>query len=303
MAEWADILQEGKFDGVRFDFVSTRDEGSNELDVQRLPGKPGQKVAARARNGRRWEILGIFIEDDYPDTMDQLIAKLDNGGEPKEFVHPVFGVFKASCESWHVLHDVDDAADSATVQITLVEHTEDTASPSAIRSTTPARANAVRSAAADVLSALSAFVAATEVQNNTYVLEVTAAVNAANGVADELEASGDEMSALEVQSSTNSTLSTVAIAVDAGADYDSTEAYDLGAAVQAMAAAISDMANELIEAKPPLQTFTVAADTNLLTFVHGLYGNSERVDEVLQLNSVADPSLLAAGTKVMAYGV
>ncbi len=302
MAEWADILQVGKFDGVAFDFVSTRDEGGNTLDKQEFPNKPGAFVQGRARNARRTTVMAIFIEDDYPDTLNNLLAKLENGGEPKEFIHPVWGTTKAACERFTVTHDVEDAADSATIQIDFVEHTEESAGPKAVKNTTPARANAVRSAVTDVLVALSAFEAATEVQNNEYVLEVTGAINAASDVADSLEADGENLSALEVQAQANAALSTVAVAVDAGADYDTPEAFDLGAAVLVLSAAISDMANELINAKPPLQTFTVGAATNLLSLVHALYGDSERADEVLQLNNIPDPSLIPAGFQVAAYG-
>jgi len=301
-ALWEDILQVGKFDGVQFDFVRATLEGGNTLDQQMFPNKPGAFVQGRARNGRRFDVLGIFIEDDYHDTMNQLIAKLENGGAPKEFVDPVFGSFMAACERFLVTHDADDAADSATIQITFVEHTDGAQGPKAITNTTPARANAVRSAVTDVFVALSAFQAATEVQNNDYVLQVTAATNAASSIADSLEATGDDLSALDIQKQTNATLATIDAAVSTGANYATTEAYDLGAAVLAMSSSVSTMAQELIEAKPPLQLFTIVADTNLLAFVFDLYGDSSRADEVLALNSIPDPSLIPAGSKVQAYG-
>jgi prophage DNA circulation protein len=302
MALWADILQVGSFDGVTFDFVSARDEGSNTLDAQTFPNKNGAFIQGRARNGRRFSVLAVFIEDDYPDTLNQLIAKLENGGAPKRFVHPVRGEFLAACERFTVTHDAEDAADSATVQIDFAEHTDDTQGPKAVTNTTPARANAVRSGVTDVLVALSAFQAATEVQNNAYVLQVTAATNAASSIADSLEATGDDLSALDIQKQANATLAVIDAAVTTGADYDSTEAYELGAAVLAMSSAVSTMAQDLIEAKPPLQVFTVRADTNLLQFVHDLYGDSDRADEVLALNSIPDPSLIPAGFKLSAYG-
>jgi prophage DNA circulation protein len=304
MASWDDILQVGKFDGVEFDFVSTKDEHSNELDQQKFPNKPGTFIAPRSRNGIRFSVLAIFIEDDYPDKMDELIEKLDNGGAPKEFVHPVFGSFKAACERFTVTHDIEDCADSATLEISFAEHTEDGSGTKAIRATTPARANAVRSAAAEVLTALSAFQEATEApNNNAYVLQVTGAINAAESIAESLEATGDEISSLEVQAQTNAALAVIEEAVDAGADYDSTEAYDLGQSVLVMSSAVSTMANELIDAKPPLQERAVVADTNLLALAHDFYGDSTRADELLTLNSFPDPSLIPAGFKVLAYGV
>jgi prophage DNA circulation protein len=301
-ALWSDILQVGKFDHVVFDFVRSTLEGGNTLDQQIFPNMAGTTVQGRGRNGRRFSVLGIFIEDDYPDTMNALIAKLENGGVPKEFVDPVFGSMLAACDTFSVAHDAEEAADSATIQINFIEHAASAQGPLAITNTTPARANAVRAAITDVLVALSAFEEATEVQNNPYALEVTGAINAANGIADELEATGDDLTAPDIQTQANVALSTCDAAVATGADYDSPEAYDLGQALLAMAAAVQGLAQDLIEAKPPLQVYVVPADTNLLAFAHDLYGDSSRADEVLGLNSIPDPSLIPAGFRMSAYG-
>lgn len=303
-ATWEDILQVGKFDGVAFDFVRATVDGGNTLDQQAFPNKAGTFIQGRARNGRKFTVLGIFIEDDYPDTMTALLAKLENGGVPKEFVDPVFGSFQASCDTFQVTHDAEDAADSATIQINFVEHTDGATGPLAVTNTTPARANATRSCVTDVLVALSAFQEATEIQNNAYVLEVQGAMNAASSIADTFEADEDNLSALDIQKQANAALATIELAVEAGSDYDTAEAYDLGAAVLAMSTAVSSMAQDLIEAKPPLNSYPIVADTNLLAFAHDLYGDSSRADEVLALNNIPDPSLIPAGFPggIKAYG-
>jgi prophage DNA circulation protein len=298
-ALWDDILQDGKFDGVRFDFVRSTFEGGNDIDQQRFPNSNGQQNQGRGRKGRRFRILGIFIEEDYPDTMNALVAKLENGGAPKEFVDPVWGSMQASVDSFSINHDADDARDSATVDISFVEHTTGTQGPRAITSTTPARANAVRSSVNDVFVALSAFQAATEVQNDPHVLEVTGLVNAAtssvSSIADSFEDTGDQLAAPVVQAQANASLVLIDSAVASNADYDSTESYDLGAALLAMAAALSAMAQDLIEAKPPLVRFPVLTNTDILRFTHDLYGDSARAQEVLDLNSIPDPMDIPAG--------
>lgn len=302
---WSDILQVGSFDGVVFDFVRATFEGGNTLDQQTFPNRAGTFIQGRARNGRRFEIMGIFIEDDYPDTMNRLIAKLENGGNPVEFVDPVFGSFKASCDHFVVTHDVEEAADSATIQITIIEHTEGNVGTVGAKNTTPARANAVRSRATDALVALSAFQEALDVQSNPYVIQVEGAINAASSIADSLEATGDELSALDVQKQGNATLAVIETAIATGADYDSAEAYDLGAAMLAMSSSVSGLVQDLIDAKPPLQTYPVLADTNLLAWAHGKYGDSSRAEEVLSLNSFPDPTLIPAGFPggIKAYAV
>lgn len=301
-AVWSDMLQEGKFDGVRFDFVRSTVEGGNTIDEQELPNVNGQQNQGRGTNGRKFSILGIFIEEDYPDTMDALIAKLENGGAPKEFVDPVFGSFQASCKRWTVTHDADDASDSATIQLDFAVHASGVQGPRAVTNTTPARANALRSSVTEVLVALSAFQAATEVQNNEYVLQVQGAATAASSIADKLEQTGDQLSAPDVQQQANATLAIIELAVESGSDYDSTEAYDLGAAVLAMSSGVSGLAQDLIDAKPPLGIQVVRADTNLLALAFDLYGDSSRADELLALNSIPDPAFIPVGFKVLAYG-
>ena len=298
-ATWEDILQVGSFDGVTFDFVNLQDEGGNTLDEQEFPNRAGRRVQGRGTNGRVWNIRTVFVEDDYPDTMNALIAKLENGGEPKKFVHPVDGSFQASCRTWRRVHDADDAVDSAVMDIVFVEHTETLLGPRAVTSSTPARANATRSSVLEVFAALSAFQAATEIQNDPHVLEVTGLVNAATSsvtsVVDSLESTADQLGVPDIQGQTNASLTTVDAAVASNADYDSPESFDLGAALLAMAAALSAMAADLIEARPPLQNFPVLADTDILRFTHDLYGDSSRADEVLALNSIPDPMFIPAG--------
>lgn len=296
--EWDDILQEGSFGGVKFDFVSVRDGGSNDIDEQKFRGKSGGKIDPRGRNSARWDILAVFIEDDYPEKMYDLVNQLDDGGKVKEFVHPIFGSRQASCATFTVNHDAEDARDSCTVQISLVESIDEEVDLVPRTNTTPARANAVRSLMEEVLAALSAFEAALEVQNQPAVLAVMGAVNAFSGIVDSLEATGEDLSNVAIQASANGGLAKADEAIALIADYESTEQYNLSAALLEMSHALADMAQGLVEQRPPLSTFTVSADTNLLQLAHDLGADAE---ELLALNSFPDPSLIAAGFKVLAY--
>jgi prophage DNA circulation protein len=295
---WDDILQEGSFDGVKFDFVSVRNGYSNDIDNQKFPGRKGTKRVGKGRNGATWEILAIIIEDDYPQKMKDLTLALDNGGEAKWFVHPIDGSTLAVCERFTVNHDAEDARDSCTIQISLSEQLIDDLEIIVSSGTTAGRANAVRSLATQVLQALSAFEAATEVQNSPIGLAVIGAVNAANGIADELEATGDDLSAIAIQATANGGLSAIDAAVSLISDFATEEQYDLSAALLSMASSMRDLAQNLIEKKPPLAFYKVPADTNLLALAHAISADAE---ELLALNSFADPSLIPAGTTFIAY--
>jgi prophage DNA circulation protein len=298
---WEDTLLEGSFDDVTFDFVSAREEHANDLDIQKFPGRPGQRVVGRANSGTRFEIMAVFIEDDYPEVMNDLIAKLKNGGVPKKFIHPIFGSFQASAERFAVHHDAEDR-DSGTIQISFQEHTDGAAGPTKTTNSTPAKANKVRSLGTQVLQALGTFQENVDfITTNDYVVEVEGAVAAAQSTADSLEATGDQLSSTAISSMANSVISKTDDAIETLADYETTEQYDLSAALLAMAAALTELAELLIENRPPLQTFKVVADTNLLQWVFDRYGDPSRVAEVLGLNSFPDPMLIPAGFDVVAY--
>lgn len=295
---WEERLQEGSFSGVRFDFVSTKDDHTNDIDEQNFPGRAGTHAVPRGRRGTSIDVMAIFIEDDYPEQMEKLIAKLDDGGVVKKLVHPVFGEINAACKRFTVQHDVDDAIDTGSITITFVEDNGAESGPRAVTNTTPARANSVRSLADSVLVALSTFQAALDVQNSEIGLAVTGAVNAASSIADSLEASFDDLSTLEVQATTNGGLALCDEAVVLLADYETTEQYDLAAAMLEMSHALRDLAQDIIDQRPPLSVYAVPADTNLLQLAHDLGADAE---ELLTLNSIPDPSLIPAGFKVQAY--
>lgn len=295
---WDEILQEGSFGGVTFDFVSAKDDHANDLDEQKFPNRPGTRVVPRGRVGTTIDVMAIFIEDDYPEKMNDLIAQLDDGGVVKKLVHPVFGTINAACKRFTVTHDIEDARDSGSVTITFVEDNDEEAGPRAVTSTTPARANQVRTLGDSVLVALSTFQAALEIQNSEIGLAVTGAVNAASSIADSLEADFANLSVIEIQATTNGGLAKCDAATVLLADYETTEQYDLAAALLEMAHALRALAQDLIDQRPPLSVYVVPATTNLLSLAHALGADAE---ELLALNSIPDPSSIVAGSKVRAY--
>ncbi len=294
---WSDILQEGSFGGVKFDFVSVRDEHSNDTDQQRLPGRPGTKVVPRTRNGNRYEVLAIFIDDDYPEKMNNLIAQLDDGGVVKKLVHPIFGEVNASCERFSVSHDAEDGCDSGTITITFIEDNDANLGPTTTLLTTPAMANAVRTQAEVTLAALAAFGDATTVQ----IAAVRTAVALAISIADQFDAIKADVSSIAIEATANAGLTKIDAAIVLVADYETTEQYDLGAALQALASELRELTETLLEARPTLTEHVVVADTNLLALVFAVYGSSDRVEEVMALNSIPDPSLIPVGFRLKFY--
>jgi prophage DNA circulation protein len=69
-----------------------------------------------------------------------------------------------------------------------------------------------------------------------------------------------------------------------------------------MALALTDMAETLIHAKPPLRDRTVDFDGNLHLIAHAWYGDYTRATELLRLNpKVRNPNFIECGTVLKAY--
>jgi len=192
--------------------------------------------------------------------------------------------------------------------MTLLEHT-DGEGVTVQRDPIPARANQVRTLGTEILEALSELQATLEIQNSEIGLAVIGAVNAANSVAESLEATGDDLSSIAVQATTSGAVAKVDEAITLVADYSSSEEYELSRLLCDLAGALSAMAGSLIEKRPPLQKFSVVAETNLRAWVFDKYCKlglsveelEDRVNEVLSLNSFPDPMTIPAGFSVIAY--
>lgn len=317
MSRWEDFIQEGSFRGIRFDFVSAREQHVNVLDVRKYPGRDGASVQKRARDPLRISVMAVFIEEDYPAQLWRLSEALDDG-TPGELVHPIHGTIKASCESHEVAHDAEEA-DSGTITITFIEHTEQAALVFQDRPSVAGKANETRADAADTTTAANNYLENTlstlqDTMSNAVALGSSAyaaaynttqaciaAANAAASVADTLEADGDTMSALEIQALSNQALSALDVQVKALADYETEAAYELSRQLLNTAAALGELAKLFISQKPPLMVYVVDADISLLAWVHARYQDSSRAAEVLALNVIPDPLLIPAGTSLRAY--
>lgn len=304
---WEEFLQPGSLGGVEFDFISTKDKGGRDLDRQEFPGRKGRALDDRSAKGEEHSIVAIFIEDDYPDVMNDLLAVLRKGGI-LEFVHPVFGSSKVGVEDWEVGHDIEDAADAAGITIALVEHTD---APSVETSSVPARANAVRSTSDAARASASAILdpgydAPAEII--PAVSGVDAVCSQASAAADAIEAGSLSLSVAEIQSSVNSVRSQIAAVEDVIADYNSIETSDLGRDLSALAQSISDLGDLVIAARPPIIEERVEADIPLLTWVQMKYPTltseqlEERVAEVTTMNDIADPLSVPLGASLRRYG-
>ena len=315
--KWEEFLQDGSYKGVTFDFVSAREQGGNELDVQVFPGRNGARVQKRRRKELRIDVMAVFVEDNYPENMLDLLNKLSDG-TPGELIHPVFGSIQASAESFTSIHDAEDP-DSGMIQITFVEDTPDAEKVFTQKNTVAGKASETRANADQVNTNAAAYVeqVVSEIEEavslavalgsvayaeavNTAELCTSAAAEASIA-ADTLEQDGDAMTSASIQSLVNSTLAGIDAAVLALGDYTTEQASDLETSLLAMAASLDELALALLSLKPPLITVMVEATIPLLAYAHAVYGDSSRAEELLLLNDLDDPLVIPVGTLMRQY--
>jgi prophage DNA circulation protein len=305
-AGWDTLLQQGSWKGIAFEFVSVADKHSRDLDRQRFPLRPGANIEDRTRNELEITVRAVFEGDDYPETMNKLIAAIDEGGVG-ELVHPVFGTIQAACTPAEVRHDAEDGCDFATVEMTFVEHTE---SAFVFQDTSLASsANMVRTAEAAVDTAIAqlldpdALAAMPDEDAARAACTLAAEANvAAETVATDIETNVDDLSASDITAAVNGVLLAIDTAQTQIANYTTPEAYGLGRALIGLSSAVSEMATLAIEMKPPLiQAPPTTEPMSLLEWVHRRYGDSSRAEEVLRLNSIADTFSIPAQARLWCY--
>jgi prophage DNA circulation protein len=146
---WADFLQPCSFGGVAFEIISIDDNATFEVDEQTFPHRSRAHQEGRGENAEEFSVEAVFIDDDYPDVMNELLDKIREN-KPQELVHPVRGQMQAMCIAARTHHSAEDGVDAARMQLTMRRHDPAVADVFRVTNTLPARANAVRAAADDV---------------------------------------------------------------------------------------------------------------------------------------------------------
>jgi prophage DNA circulation protein len=313
MQTWAQLLQECSYGGIKFSVIAVDDEFAQAVEVTEYDQRGGGTTRAHGARPSRHELQVVIAGEDYPEVLFDLVRVIRAGGV-REFVHPVWGSMQAQAELGRVSHSTADGIDSATMRLTIVEHVDNPRFRE--DGTAPSRASAVRDAADAVVSAAGAYAAelaqdgAASLEQRDAPARATAAAQTSTQAATFLEDAGDVLPVVEIESTTNAALTAIDAALAAVSAATTTSEWALAAALRALATAIRVQATAIIEARPPLVDRTVEVAQPLVTWVLGQYARlgtmtavelERRVNEVLDLNNLADPTLIPAGTRVRCY--
>lgn len=113
---WKDSLLDASFRGVVFDCISTDDEVARATAEHSYPYKNGGNIEDFGNEPRAISIQAIFFGDNYEAALKTFVTALDMLGSG-DFVHPIFGSFKAQVVgSYKISHSADNV-DQASVSV------------------------------------------------------------------------------------------------------------------------------------------------------------------------------------------
>jgi hypothetical protein len=313
MAEdlWERQLYECYFGGVRLDVQSTSDTGGRVVATHQIVHREGAPVRDQGAEPRVTQCRIIFFPLDVNDDPRErffFFKALVDEGKTQTFDHPITGKYRAKCGSltWSAA-----AEPRETIAVECSFH-EDSDIPAAFE----AGPGAPSLAGVDQVAAASA-------ELDDGLVEVNDELLALDDESEPLTSTVGAESIAQVQS-----WETAASDIDTGisareinlqlvaiSDAISRETDRLELAThperQPIARSLANLhysvrraASAFIEASPRIIEITIVAPTNIYSLAAASYPGEpveQRVEQLLQLNDIANPARLEAGTRIKAY--
>lgn len=295
---WSQTLYQASFGGVEFDCLATSDSLSRSIVRHEYPRRDGadlQDMGAEPRVTRCrllfWERPPLDGEAATGNHLQRFAAFLDavRAGKAQDFVHPITGTYRAMVESFDYDATADER-DAITAECVFVEDT-----------TAPAQFDPGRMVLVD------AGAAAVRVHADQANAELAAAGIDSSAATDAAAAvDGWESAATSVRE-VNLQLASIGSQIDGLiAEYElasSIENYALWRTLQRLHYSCRRAAALFRQAQPQIVTLTLAAAQPLrvvATELYGADGAEAGYAEMMRLNDIDDPSLIAAGTSLRA---
>jgi prophage DNA circulation protein len=254
-----------------------------------------QEVMGRRPHRTEWQLT--FTGPNWITTLKQLVSSIDQ--DPSGLlVHPIYGQMPVVCQGFdRASVNLPEATDTITVPLVFVEDDETIGSVESVAPSVGEQQQNVTSAVSDFQTAAAPYTTANS----------TVAALSQSATAYALAAAASAQGA--VDSSLGTKLDSVALAtqsVIAAIQLDPLGAgtaaiYDALAAAEVVYAACQDLADAVLAARPPVIEFVVPGTTSIAVIAADRYGRDAigRIDEILALNLVPDPTAIAAGTRLL----
>jgi len=292
MDEWAHLLFEASYGGMKLDVVGVEDNVSRDVVVTTYPRRDGGHVDDQGAVPRDCRIVVVFFpyENETTGSHIQRMAAfkaLLHDGKSHPFVHPLTGTFEARPSDIRLSADAQER-NWITMSVTFLEASEEPA-VFELGPGSPVRAGVeeVLAAGVDLKSALDD------------LGETSTIADDADALAESWEERADTISAREINLELNDLANDIADATDElelasdVANYPTIQAFDR------LRNNLRNLADTVISRSPQLISHGVTRTMPLMAIVSELYGDDDadtRYQQILELNDIRDPLRVEAGT-------
>lgn len=305
MGLWEELLQPASLDGVEVPVGSRRITGGRVVARKELPYVGGQEVEPMGRMARRIEVsIPLFATVDpalYPERYEQLVeVLLDDETPVKQWNDEVWGPIDVIVTAW----DVDENAerrDGATVQLTLEEVGFAEQDDQAFTLLTTSDRSRAETDAAEFDAAISeAGISVDDVAAAWDGAGFASAANEAVEFASQVEALVDD-----VDDAARDAGNVAAIVDKARARIESvvriatartSAAWPVLERGMRLIDTVARLGDAAVARQGRVVEHTVKSTTSVFELAARLYGDRDRVDEILRRNPLPSPLFIRPGT-------
>jgi hypothetical protein len=264
--------------------------------VHEFPYRDGAKVETLGRKPHKTSWRLTFTGADMRDTLLALAQGLESSSSGL-LVHPIYGQMRVVCHGFdRSVIDIPNATDTVTLELAFTEDQLDLGIVE--QQGLAAKQQAASSAVAEFKQVLEPYKDQDTVSTGQSLMSTASSYASAAYAA---------ASTVTIDPSLDSQLASVgtalvsfqsAVAVDSLAARSVAQSYDVLIAAELVYAACLDLADEIALETTGFQVHTVMGMTSIAVLAASLYGAQaiKKIDQILQLNNLPDPTAIPAGT-------
>jgi prophage DNA circulation protein len=286
---WDQDLQDASFGGVTLEVVTVTDTFGRRLQISEYVYRDGAELEDLGREARPTELEVVFHGPDHLASLGQLQLMFETA-EAATFQHPLLGTWQARIERMTVRHG-HDARNESRVQLELREVGLDTELPDLF-----SVAAAKEELSASTLAAQAALDDLYEDIPDEVPTEATSLLDDAEAFVDDVDATLDALESRIDQ--INQAVANAVAKIEALGDIESYETLRRIRDISLKAKRVKDRAERLA---PQVYESEVRADVPLGVLSLRLYGDPNRGEDLVRINRIRNPFVVAAGKVIKLY--
>lgn len=295
----ANAFPKAAFDGIEFAYSEVQVKGGIRHARHEFPHSPGAEIEKQGRHPYAIQftctfhfVKGSALDREYPELYPTRLRQLRERFEKEitaDLVVPNIGTIKAVCVGWHQTFKSEHASGETVV----LEFLEDQDAAKAFEDQTTDFGATALAETNDALLAALALADFKKAATQSIFQDINDAVTFVQGILGQADAFSNlvagKIAALnQLISFADSTVEELQDPVN----------YQVLEALKDLWATCTKIQNEVLGQESQIRVYTVPRLMSVGQIAVEIFGSSEKVGEVLQINSFADEFAVPAGTKV-----